>query len=29
MARAIDFEPILHDRMGELFIPAGLMVAPG
>lgn len=29
MARAIDFEPILHDRMGELFIPAGLMGAPG
>jgi peptide/nickel transport system substrate-binding protein len=29
MAHAIDFEPILHDLMGELFIPAGTLVAPG
>jgi peptide/nickel transport system substrate-binding protein len=29
MARAIDFQPILHDLMGELFIPAGMIVAPG
>jgi peptide/nickel transport system substrate-binding protein len=29
MARAIDFEPTLHDLMGELFIPAGMIVAPG
>jgi peptide/nickel transport system substrate-binding protein len=29
MAHAIDFEPILHDLMGELFIPAGMIVAPG
>ena len=29
MAHAIDLEPILHDLMGELFIPAGTMVAPG
>jgi peptide/nickel transport system substrate-binding protein len=29
MAHAIDFEPILHDLMGELFIPAGTIVAPG
>ena len=25
MAHAIDIEPILHDLMGELFIPAGMM----
>ena len=29
MAHAIDIEPILHDLMGELFIPAGMIVAPG
>jgi peptide/nickel transport system substrate-binding protein len=29
MVHAIDFEPILHDLMGELFIPAGMIVAPG
>jgi len=29
MAHAIDFEPILDDLMGELFIPAGMIVAPG
>jgi peptide/nickel transport system substrate-binding protein len=29
MAHAIDFEPILDDLMGELFIPAGTLVAPG
>jgi peptide/nickel transport system substrate-binding protein len=29
MAHAIDLEPILHDLMGELFIPAGTIVAPG
>ena len=29
MAHAIDFQPILHDLMGELFIPAGMLVAPG
>jgi peptide/nickel transport system substrate-binding protein len=29
MARAIDFEPILRNLMGELFIPAGMLVAPG
>jgi peptide/nickel transport system substrate-binding protein len=29
MAHAIDFEPILKDLMGELFIPAGTVVAPG
>ena len=29
MAYAIDFEPILRDLMGELFIPAGMIVAPG
>jgi peptide/nickel transport system substrate-binding protein len=29
MAHAIDIEPILHDLMGELFIPAGIIVAPG
>ena len=29
MAHAIDMEPILHDLMGELFIPAGMIVAPG
>jgi peptide/nickel transport system substrate-binding protein len=29
MAHAIDFEPILRDLMGELFIPAGMLVAPG
>ena len=29
MAHAIDIEPILHDLMGELFIPAGTIVAPG
>jgi peptide/nickel transport system substrate-binding protein len=29
LAHAIDFEPILHDLMGELFIPAGTIVAPG
>ena len=29
MAHAIDFEPILHDLMGELFIPAGMIVARG
>jgi peptide/nickel transport system substrate-binding protein len=29
MAYAIDFEPILHDLMGELFIPAGSIVVPG
>jgi peptide/nickel transport system substrate-binding protein len=29
MAHAIDIEPILHDLMGELFVPAGMIVAPG
>jgi peptide/nickel transport system substrate-binding protein len=29
MAHAIDIEPILHDLMGDLFIPAGMVVAPG
>ena len=29
MAHAIDIEPILRDLMGELFIPAGMIVAPG
>ena len=29
MAHAIDIEPILRDLMGELLIPAGMMVAPG
>jgi peptide/nickel transport system substrate-binding protein len=29
MARAIDLKPVLHDLMGELFIPAGMLVAPG
>ena len=29
MAHAIDFEPILHDLMGDLFIPSGTIVAPG
>jgi peptide/nickel transport system substrate-binding protein len=29
MARAIDYEPILQNLMGELFIPAGTLVAPG
>jgi peptide/nickel transport system substrate-binding protein len=29
MAHAIQFEPILHDLMGDLFIPAGTIVAPG
>jgi peptide/nickel transport system substrate-binding protein len=29
MAYAIDVEPSLHDLMGELFIPAGMIVAPG
>jgi peptide/nickel transport system substrate-binding protein len=29
MAHAIDIEPILHDLMGELFIPAGMIAAPG
>jgi peptide/nickel transport system substrate-binding protein len=29
MAHAIDIEPILHNLMGELFIPAGMIVAPG
>jgi peptide/nickel transport system substrate-binding protein len=29
MAYAIDFEPVLHDLMSELFIPAGMLVAPG
>jgi hypothetical protein len=25
----INLKPILHDLMGELFIPAGMIVAPG
>jgi len=29
MAHAIDIEPILRDLMGELFIPAGMIAAPG
>jgi peptide/nickel transport system substrate-binding protein len=29
MAYAIDIEPILRDLMGDLFIPAGMLVAPG
>jgi peptide/nickel transport system substrate-binding protein len=29
MAQAIDIEPILRDLMGEFFIPAGMIVAPG
>jgi peptide/nickel transport system substrate-binding protein len=29
MAHAMNFEPILDDLMGELFIPAGMIVAPG
>jgi peptide/nickel transport system substrate-binding protein len=29
MAHAIDLEPILQNLMGELFIPAGTIVAPG
>jgi peptide/nickel transport system substrate-binding protein len=29
MARAIDIEPVLRPMMGELFIPAGMIVAPG
>ena len=29
MAEAIDIAPILHDLMGELFIPAGMIAAPG
>ncbi len=29
MSHAIDIELILHDLMGELFIPAGMIVAPG
>jgi peptide/nickel transport system substrate-binding protein len=29
MAHAIDLKPILHDLMGELFIPAGMIAAPG
>jgi peptide/nickel transport system substrate-binding protein len=29
MAHAIDIEPILRDLMGDLLIPAGMMVAPG
>ena len=29
MAHAIDMEPVLRPLMGELFIPAGMMVAPG
>jgi peptide/nickel transport system substrate-binding protein len=29
MAHAIDIEPILHELMAELFIPAGMIVAPG
>ena len=29
MAHAIDIEAILRDLMGELFIPAGMLVAPG
>jgi peptide/nickel transport system substrate-binding protein len=29
MAYAIDIEPILTPLMGELFIPAGMLVAPG
>jgi peptide/nickel transport system substrate-binding protein len=29
IAHAIDFEPVLHDLMGELFIPAGTLIAPG
>ena len=29
MAHAIDMEPILRPCMGELFIPAGMLPAPG
>ena len=29
MAHAIDIEPVLHALMGELFIPAGMIAAPG
>ena len=29
MAYAIDMEPILTPLMGDLFIPAGMLVAPG
>ena len=29
MAEAIDIAPILHDLMAELFIPAGMIAAPG
>ena len=29
MAHAIDIEPILGDLMGELLVPAGMLVAPG
>ena len=29
MARAIDMKSALHDLMGELFIPAGMIAAPG
>jgi peptide/nickel transport system substrate-binding protein len=29
MAHAINLKPFLHDLMGELFIPAGMIVAPG
>jgi peptide/nickel transport system substrate-binding protein len=29
MARAIDLKPALHELMGDLFIPAGMIAAPG
>jgi peptide/nickel transport system substrate-binding protein len=29
MAHAIDIEPVLRPMMGDLFIPAGMVVAPG
>jgi peptide/nickel transport system substrate-binding protein len=29
MAYAIEIEPILHDLMSDLFIPAGMIAAPG
>jgi peptide/nickel transport system substrate-binding protein len=29
MARAIELKPALHELMGELFIPAGMIAAPG